>query len=295
MMSAASSASSVQSASNMGDDALCARTTALAALREPDPATKANAARALYAAVLDGSLPCTANITLDEPPELPGRPARPELVEPRKLGRRSMQSPQGRSVLLHALAHIEFNAINLALDAVWRFAGMPAAFYTDWLKVAAEEAYHFSLLSARLADYGHAYGDFPAHDGLWDMCERTRGDVLARMALVPRTLEARGLDASPPIRARLKQAGDDASASILDVILRDEIGHVLIGNRWFRHLCDEGGLDPHTTYTRLADQYHAPKLRGPFNFEARRDAGFDDAELAELAALAGLDVDDPQK
>ncbi|HEX7932790.1 MAG TPA: ferritin-like domain-containing protein, partial [Paraburkholderia sp.] len=229
------------------------------------------------------------DVVLDEPPGLPGRPARPELVEPRRLGRRSMQSPQGRAVLLHALAHIEFNAINLALDAVWRFAGMPAAFYTDWLKVAAEEAYHFSLLTARLAEYGHAYGDFAAHEGLWDMCERTSGDVLARMALVPRTLEARGLDASPPIRARLQQAGDLASAGILDVILRDEIGHVLIGNRWFRHLCDKACVDPHVTYTRLAEQYHAPKLRGPFNFEARRDAGFDETELAELVARAGLD------
>ena len=160
----------------------------------------------------------------------------------------------------------------------------PPTFYTDWLKVAAEEAHHFSLLSARLAEFGHAYGDFPAHDGLWEMCERTRGDVLARMALVPRTLEARGLDASPPIRARLQQAGDHASAAILDVILRDEIGHVLIGNHWFRHLCDAGSLDPHATYTRLAEQYHAPKLRGPFNFEARRDAGFDEAELAALVA-----------
>ncbi|MFM0208885.1 ferritin-like domain-containing protein [Paraburkholderia sediminicola] len=271
----------------------CARLSALAALREIDPATKAAAARALYAAVLDGSLACPADLELAEPADLPGRPARPELVDPRKLKRRSMQSPEGRAVLLHALAHIEFNAINLALDAVWRFAGMPAAFYTDWLKVAAEEAHHFSLLVARLAEFGYAYGDFPAHDGLWDMCERTRGDVLARMALVPRTLEARGLDASPPIRARLQQAGDHASAVILDVILRDEIGHVLIGNRWFRHLCDAGGLDPHATYTRLADQYHAPKLRGPFNFEARRDAGFDDAELAALVALAGLDAEQP--
>ena len=268
----------------------CARTAALAALRESDPAAKAAAARALYAAVLDSRASCAANLELDEPPGLPGRPVRPELVEPRKLGRRSMQSPQGRAVLLHALAHIEFNAINLALDAVWRFAAMPAAFYVDWLKVAAEEAYHFSLLTARLADYDHAYGDFAAHDGLWDMCERTRGDVLARMALVPRTLEARGLDASPPIRARLQQAGDHTSAAILDVILRDEIGHVLIGNRWFRHLCDASGLDPHGTYTRLADQYHAPKLRGPFNFEARRDAGFDEAELA---ALAGLEAREP--
>ncbi len=265
----------------------CARTAALAALREIDPATKATATRALYAAVLDGNLACSTDLELAEPANLPGRPARPELVDPRQLKRRSMQSPEGRAVLLHALAHIEFNAINLALDAVWRFAGMPAAFYTDWLKVAAEEAHHFSLLVARLAEFGHAYGDFPAHDGLWDMCERTRADVLARMALVPRTLEARGLDASPPIRARLQQAGDHASAAILDVILRDEIGHVLIGNRWFRHLCDVGGLDPHDTYTRLADQYHAPKLRGPFNFEARRDAGFDETELA---ALAGLDA-----
>ena len=268
----------------------CARTAALAALCEIDPVTKASAARALYAGVLDGSLVCRADLALDEPAGLPGRPERPELVEPRKLGRRSMQSPQGRAILLHALAHIEFNAINLALDAVWRFAGMPATFYTDWLKVAAEEAYHFSLLSARLAQYDCAYGDFPAHDGLWDMCERTRGDVLARMALVPRTLEARGLDASPPIRARLQQAGDHESAAILDVILRDEIGHVLIGNHWFRHLCDQSGLDPHETYVRLADQYHAPKLRGPFNFEARRDAGFDEAELA---ALAGLDAGQP--
>jgi uncharacterized ferritin-like protein (DUF455 family) len=263
----------------------CARTAALAALRESDPAIKVAAARALYAGVLDGSMTCSRDLALVEPAGLPGRPERPELVEPRKLGRRSMQSPQGRAILLHALAHIEFNAINLALDAVWRFSAMPAAFYTDWLKVAAEEAYHFSLLAARLAEYDCAYGDFPAHDGLWDMCERTRGDVLARMALVPRTLEARGLDASPPIRARLQQAGDHASAAILDVILRDEIGHVLIGNRWFRHLCDQNGLDPHVTYLRLADQYHAPKLRGPFNFEARRDAGFDEAELAALAQL----------
>lgn len=259
-------------------------------LRERDPATKADAARVLHERAENGMLPCLPARSIDEPAGLPGRPDRPELVEPRRLGRRSMQSPEGRAVLLHALAHIEFNAINLALDAVWRFSGMPAAFYSDWLKVAAEEAHHFSLLTARLAEFGHAYGDFAAHDGLWDMCDRTRGDVLARMALVPRTLEARGLDASPPIRARLQQAGDHASAAILDVILRDEIGHVLIGNRWFRFLCDQQGLDPHETYARLAAQYHAPKLRGPFNFEARRDAGFDEAELA---ALAGLDAEQP--
>jgi uncharacterized ferritin-like protein (DUF455 family) len=265
----------------------CARADALDILREADPATKAQAARVLHTHVADGTAQWDTQRRFDEPPGLPGRPAQPELVEPRQLGRRSMQSEEGRAVLLHALAHIEFNAINLALDAVWRFAGMPPAFYTDWLRVAAEEAHHFSLLSARLAEFGHAYGDFPAHDGLWEMCDRTRDDVLARMALVPRTLEARGLDASPPIRARLQQAGDHASAAILDVILRDEIGHVLIGNRWFRYLCERAQLDPHQTYVRLADEYRAPRLRGPFNFDARRAAGFDEAELA---ALAGLDA-----
>jgi uncharacterized ferritin-like protein (DUF455 family) len=268
-------------------DASCARRTALAILREREPIAKAERARALFEGVRAGAISVDPALALVDPGDLPGRPARPELVEPSSLKRRGMQSEAGRAVLLHALAHIEFNAINLALDAVWRFSSMPADFYVDWLKVAAEEAHHFSLLRARLAEFGHAYGDFPAHDGLWEMAERTRADVLARMALVPRTLEARGLDASPPIRKRLAQAGDHASAAILDVILRDEIGHVLIGNRWFRFLCDTAALDPHVTYERLAEQYHAPKLRGPFNFEARRDAGFDEAELR---ALAGLDA-----
>lgn len=274
------------SASGLGHPVTCARAVALTALTERDPATKARAARALYESVCAGTAQCDARRTFDEPAALPGRPARPELVEPRLLQRRSMRTAEGRAALLHALAHIEFNAINLALDAVWRFAGMPERFYRDWLKVAAEEAHHFSLLAARLADFGTVYGDFPAHDGLWEMCERTRDDVLARMALVPRTLEARGLDASPPIRARLVQAGDDASAAILDVILRDEVGHVLIGNHWFRHLCAERGLDPHETWLSLAERYKAPRLRGPFNFEARREAGFDEAELTALTKLA---------
>ncbi|MFC5427686.1 ferritin-like domain-containing protein [Paraburkholderia denitrificans] len=266
------------------------RLAALDALRERDPGAKAEAVQALHALVRDGVsngiLHWDAQHEIDVPTDLPGRPARPVLVEPRQLERRSMSTPQGRVVLLHALAHIEFNAINLALDAVWRFPGLPDAFYADWLTVAAEEAFHFSLLGARLADYGHAYGDFPAHNGLWEMCERTRDDVLARMALVPRVLEARGLDAAPPIRARLKQAGDDQSAAVLDVILRDEVGHVRIGNRWFRYLCAARGLDPHAAWLTLAQQYRAPKMRGPFNFEARRSAGFDDAELDTLAAQA---------
>jgi uncharacterized ferritin-like protein (DUF455 family) len=262
------------------------RRAALAILLERDAAAKAAQAGRLFALAEAGAAVADPALELPEPAGLPGRPERPVLVEPGALKRRSMQSDAGRAALLHALAHIEFNAINLALDALWRFPSMPGAFYGDWLRVAAEEAHHFSLLTARLADYGHAYGDFPAHDGLWDMAQRTRGDVLARMALVPRTLEARGLDASPPIRKRLAQAGDHASAAILDVILRDEIGHVLIGNRWFRFLCDTRDADPHITYERLAAQYHAPKLRGPFNFEARRDAGFDEAELRALDRFA---------
>ncbi|RDU98122.1 DUF455 family protein [Trinickia dinghuensis] len=262
------------------------RWSALAALGESEPGAKTAAVGELHRRYRAGEAICRADEIIAAPDSLPGRPAKPELVEPRRLKHRGMQTEEGRAVLLHAIAHIEFNAINLALDAVWRFPGMPEAFYADWLQVAFEEAHHFGLLQARLHEFGHAYGDYPAHDGLWDMCARTCDDVLARMALVPRTLEARGLDASPPIRARLMQAGDAQSAAILDVILRDEIGHVRIGNRWFRYLCDARALEPHETYARLAEQYRAPRLRGPFNFDARREAGFDEDELAALAAHA---------
>lgn len=213
---------------------------------------------------------------------VPGRPARPELVSPLSVKHRSMRTVEGRAALIHALAHIEFNAINLALDAIWRFADMPHAYYADWLQVATEEALHFSLLSSHLRTLGFRYGDFPAHNSLWDMAEKTQGDVLARIALVPRTLEARGLDASPPVRAKLAQAGDIAAAEILDIILRDEIGHVAIGNRWFAWLCALRGMEPVAAYADLARKYKAPPLRGPFNLEARKAAGFSDAELAAL-------------
>ena len=218
----------------------------------------------------------------DEPVGLPGRPDAPELVPPQQVKQRSVQSPAGRAVLIHALAHIEFNAVNLALDAVWRYAGMPEAFYRDWLRVAREEAYHFELLNTHLGTLGHTYGDFPAHNGLWEMAEKTRNDLLARLALVPRTLEARGLDASPLIRDKLLSAGDKEGGAILDIILRDEIGHVAIGNYWFRHLCIQRGLEPVACYADLAQRYNAPRLRGPFNLEARRRAGFDEDELAAL-------------
>lgn len=233
-------------------------------------------------AAIDELAPVDALALLSEPAGLPGRPARPELVLPDQLAPRPVHTPEGRAAMLHALAHIEFNAINLALDAIWRFSGQPEAYYRDWLRVAREEAHHFDLLNRHLATLGSAYGDFPAHNGLWEMAEKTRGDLLARLALVPRTLEARGLDASPPIRRKLAGAGDMKAAAILDIILRDEIGHVAIGNRWYRHACEQRSLDPVAAYAELAQRYGAPKLRGPFNLEARRAAGFSDAELQAL-------------
>lgn len=198
-----------------------------------------------------------------------------------------MRTVEGRAALIHALAHIELNAVDLACDIVWRFPGMPDDFYRQWVQVAKEEAYHFTLLRVHLRGLGFEYGDFPAHNALWEMAEKTKGDILARIALVPRTLEARGLDASPPIKAKLVGAGDHAAGQILDIILRDEIGHVAVGNRWYRFLCEQRGLDPVASYAELAETYKAPRLRGPFNIEARRAAGFDDAELEALGVRAG--------
>ncbi|HEY0844347.1 MAG TPA: ferritin-like domain-containing protein [Noviherbaspirillum sp.] len=255
---------------------------ALRWLCEPDPARKIAGTSALYEARERGEISLDMEAVLVSVKPIPGRPERPLLVSPLAVKPRAMHTLEGRAAMIHALAHIEFNAINLALDAIWRFPGMPAAFYEDWLRVAAEEARHFSLLSSHLNSLGFAYGDFPAHNSLWDMAEKTSSDVLARIALVPRTFEARGLDASPPVRAKLAQAGDHAAAEILDIILRDEIGHVAVGNRWFAWLCETRGLEPLSTYASLTEQYKAPPLRGPFNIAARKAAGFNDAELAAL-------------
>ena len=234
---------------------------------------------------VDGRGPVGADEAIAEPAGIPGRPPRPLLVPHTRLKSRSVHAPGGRAALLHALAHIELNAIDLACDIVWRFACLPEAFYRQWWGVAREEALHFELLREHLATLGHAYGDFDAHDGLWQMAERTRADLLARLALVPRTLEARGLDASPAVKAKLVSAGDRRGAEILDLILRDEIGHVAVGNRWYRWLCAQRGLDPLATYTALAREHGAPRLRGPFNLDARRAAGFDEDELAALATI----------
>lgn len=247
---------------------LCQRS--LAAFEASDSATKAAAARALFDPNGDNAS------TLDRPtwPGAPGRPARPTLVSPRELTHRSLATESGRAALIHAIAHIEFNAMNLALDAVGRFADVPDEFVHDWATVACEEALHFSLLRDHLETLGYAYGDFPAHNGLWEMAEKTKHDLLARLALVPRTLEARGLDVSPAMREKLAQAGDHKAAEILDVILRDEIGHVAIGNKWFRHYCAIRKLDPLVVYETLSREFDAPVPRPPFNVSARLSAGF---------------------
>ncbi len=257
------------------------RSSALKALQLPEPTAKVAAVRTLHA---QPDLALDTQAVLQPTAPLPGRPTRPPLVLPSALPRRSPYTVEGRAALLHAVAHIEFNAINLALDAAWRFPGLPEAYYRDWLRVAAEEALHFTLLREHLQGLGHDYGDFDAHDGLWAMVERTAGDATARMALVPRTLEARGLDATPPMQARLAKAGDARAVEILAVILRDEIGHVAVGNRWYRWLCERDRLDPIAHYALLAAQYGAPRLRPPFNLQARREAGFTAAEIAALEA-----------
>lgn len=261
------------------------RQAALGVVAERDPSAKIAAA-----GLLSASLDVGTHEHLAEPPGLPGRPAQPVLVPHTQLKSRSVHTREGHAALLHSIAHIEFNAVDLAADIIWRFPALPDAFYLDWARVAREEARHFALLRQRLNELGCDYGDFPAHNALWDMAERTRGDLLARLALVPRTLEARGLDASPAVRAKLAQAGDEAGAAIIDIILREEIGHVAIGNHWYRLLCAERGLDPLDTAAALAEQHGAPRPRAPFNLDARRQAGFTEDELAQLGAAPSPDV-----
>lgn len=218
--------------------------------------------------------------------EVPGRPARPQLVHPRDVPRRGLGSTAGRAAFYHALAHIEFNAINLGLDAVYRFAmQMPAEFARDWLQVAADEARHFEMLSAHLGCLGAAYGDNTAHNNLWEMALRTDHDAMVRMALVPRVLEARGLDVAPGMIDKLKHLGDTDGADILALILEEEVGHVAIGNRWYLALCEERGLDPQPTFRSLLLEHTRGFLSGPFNDKYRKQAGFSDQELADLREL----------
>ncbi len=212
------------------------------------------------------------------PPDRPARPLRPALLPPGRVARRKIsRGPKGRTALLHAIAHIELNAIDLAWDLVARFSGLPRAFYDDWVAIAAEEAKHFGLVASRLADLGAAYGDLPAHDGLWESARDTQHDLAARLAVVPMVLEARGLDVTPAMIAKLRRVGDHESGKVLDVIYRDEIGHVADGRRWFEYVCGEQGLAPETTWRALVSRYFKGKLKPPFNEGARRAAGFDPA------------------
>ena len=220
-----------------------------------------------------------------QPIRAPGRPERPRLVAPREVAQRGLGSIEGRAAFVHAIAHIEFNAINLAWDAVYRFRGMPTQFYADWVGVAADEARHFQLLSARLTELGAAYGDFDAHDGLWDMATKTADSCLARMAMVPRVLEARGLDVTPGMIVRLRSVGDDATADILAIILNEEVAHVAAGSHWFRWCCEREGLQPDDEFARLIALHARGSLRGPFNREARLAAGFAVTELDQLDSI----------
>ncbi len=250
-------------------------------LGTPDAMAKAGAARAVASDWRAGVIP---DIGGTAPGDRPKRPAKPELLRPREMPRRGKaQSEAGRIALLHALAHIELNAIDLAADILVRFpdAGMPMDFYNDWLTVLDEEAKHFQLLSVRLGEIGAAYGDLPAHDGLWQAAQDTSDDLLARLAIVPLVLEARGLDVTPTMIKSLRNAKDDDSAAVLEVIYRDEIGHVGIGRKWFEHVCPG---DPVAMWQRLVNERFKGGLKAPFNDAARAEAGFG---VAYYKALAG--------
>ena len=250
-----------------------------------DPAEKLRLTRETWVSLQAGELFADPASPPPEPIGAPGRPVKPQLVNARQVPQRGLGSPEGRAALVHAVAHIEFNAINLAWDAVYRFRGKPADYYRDWVSCANDEARHFSMLCGRLFELDHAYGDFDAHDGLWAMAEKTAGHDTARMALVPRVLEARGLDVTPGMIERLRQLGDTRTVAILEVILREEVAHVAAGTRWYRHCCARDGVDPTDTFFELLREYMGVSLRGPFNLPARREAGFEERELEQLLAL----------
>ena len=254
-------------------------------LDSADPVEKVALTRRAAADFSTGSLLADAAASPPDPIRAPGRPSNPLLVPPRDLRKRGLGSIEGRAAFLHAIAHIEFNAINLAWDAAYRFRGMPAEFYRDWVAVADDEARHFSLLSRRLNELGAGYGDFPAHNGLWEMAEKTADSCLARMALVPRVLEARGLDVTPAMIVKLRAIGDNESAEILELILREEIAHVAAGSRWFVWCCQRDGVAPQPTFVALIDGVAKGSIRGPFNRDARIAAGFDEAEMRMLERL----------
>ncbi len=260
---------------------------AIAVLTSREPAAKVAAARAALTA-LEMRGPNQAP-TDAAPPMRPARPARPVLTAPGNVPKRRLGSPEGRIALLHAVAHIEFNAIDLAFDMAARFypvvsdAGLDGdTFFADWIRIGEEEARHFSLIAARLGDYGAVYGDVPAHDGLWEAADATAHDVLARLAIAPMVLEARGLDVTPGMIDRLTGAGDKKSAAVLQIIYNDEIGHVACGKRWFHEFCMAQGKEPKATFRTLCSQHYAGELKPPFNHAARAAAGMDRTYYEEV-------------
>lgn len=254
---------------------------ALYCLLLDDPEQKVASTKALQKDWLAGKLTSEPSAVIKSLP-VPGRPARPELVDPKDVPRRNFSSLKGRLTLVHSIAHIEFNAINLALDAIYRFQDMPEQYYTDWCQVAVEEAKHFSLLSDYLVLHNMAYGDLPGHNGLWEMAVKTDFDVLVRMALVPRVLEARGLDVTPNMIKKLKTTGDTQLIDILQIIFDEEIGHVRTGTYWYRHLCKQRSLEAEKTFLNLIDKHMQGAKFGPFETQARLDAGFSAQEMQSL-------------
>ena len=242
--------------------------------------------REYAAAFARGELDVPAQAAPPRPIAMPGRPARPRLVHPRDLPRRGLGSDEGRAAFVHSIAHIELNAVDLAWDAAYRFRGMPAAYYADWVRIADDEARHFGMVRERLRALGRDYGDFDAHNGLWEMCEKTAHDGLDRMALVPRVLEARGLDVTPGMIVKLRGLGDDATADVLEVILREEVAHVAAGSHWFRWHCAQRGIAPEPKFRELLAGYARAVLHGPFNIEARSAAGFSVEEIEALLQAA---------
>ena len=248
---------------------------------ENDPLKKAQRAKSLFSQFEDQPLNLIKSTEVLQI-VVPGRPDKPELVEPSKVPRRGFDSAIARVKLVHAIAHIEFNAINLALDAVYRFQDMPLAYYRDWLQVAAEEAKHFLLLHDYLTENNAYYGQYAAHNGLWEMALKTDHDVMVRMALVPRVLEARGLDVTPGMIQRLRTIGDAPLVSILELIHQEEIGHVKIGTCWFNYACERNSLKPDETFSNILDEYMQGVTFGPFDLESREKAGFSKQEMMDL-------------
>jgi uncharacterized ferritin-like protein (DUF455 family) len=250
-------------------------------IRESDPSSKVALTQQTAIAFFNNELSMDRKSSI-EPIQAPGRPLKPILIDAKQLPHRGLGSEEGRACFLHAIAHIEFNAINLAWDAVYRFRDMPDAYYADFVKVAADEARHFSMLNQRMQALGVQYGDFDAHNGLWEMAEKTAYSCLARMALVPRVLEARGLDVTPGMIMRLRTVSDDVSADILETILREEIPHVAAGSRWFLWCCEREQCVPIETFRGLIRDVAKGSIRGPYNHSARTEAGFDELEMQML-------------